>query len=202
MSNGELQVVGRHRRVRCKMCLESRVVDVETWDDRVEVKFEHDCKGKGPRLSNPVTRDGQPIPFFPMGKRVAVERIPTEEMMGTMYIPETSQNQQQYATVIAAGPQAQGILDDMGVKIGDTISFAKYSGVGWEWLVPGEGIALERTRRIDVIAVDDIQGCKETAEKMADGRLGIALHRPDGGGDGEYRFFEEVKKEETSGKAE
>lgn len=202
MSNGELKIMGRHRRVVCKMCLESRIVDVETWDDRVEAKFDHDCKVKGPKLSWPVTRDGAPLPMFPVGKRLAVQRIPQQEDFGGIVIPETSQAPQQYATVCAAGPQAQGMLEDMGIKIGDTICFAKYSGVGWDWVTPGDGLVSERQRRVDLINVDDIQGGKELAEKMIDGRMAISLYRPEGGGDGEYRFFEEVKKEETSGKAE
>lgn len=148
---------------------------------------------KGPKLSHPVTREGHPIPFFPIGDRVVVQRIPPETKVGMFTIPDTHKVEQQYATVIAAGPRAQGILDDAGIQIGDTICFGKYTGTYWEWQPEGTESIRDRAR-VDLINVGDIFGCKELAEKMVDGRLGIGLHRPDGGGDGEYRFFEEQKQ--------
>ncbi len=186
----------RKRRVRCKLCREDREVEVDTWDDRVEPTFDHDCKGKGPALSKPVTRSGDPIPFFPVGDRVCVERLPDDTKIGMIDIPETSQAKQQYATVIAAGPPAQGVLDDMGIKVGDTITFAKYSGIEWEWIPKGKGLADKQ--KVDLINVKDIQGGAELAEKMMDGRLGIALHLNESTGQQEYRFFEEVSKGETT----
>jgi co-chaperonin GroES (HSP10) len=147
----------------------------------------------GPRLSHPVTRDGSAVPFFPIGDRVLVERVPPDAKIGILHIPDNAQAPQQYATVVAAGPHAQGILDDAGIKIGDTICFGRYSGVFFEWQIPGTESYKDR-RRVDLINVSDIFGCKELAEKMIDGRLGIALHQPQGGGDPEYRFFEEQTK--------
>lgn len=146
----------------------------------------------GPRLSHPVTRDGHGVPFFPIGERVLVERIPPETKIGGLHIPETSQDKQQYATVVAAGPRAQGVLDDMGINIGDTICFGRYSGVFFEWQIPGTESYKDR-RRVDLINVNDIFGGKELAEKMLDGRLGIKLHRLPND-DQEYRFFEEIEK--------
>jgi co-chaperonin GroES (HSP10) len=147
----------------------------------------------GPRLSHPVTRDGHAVPFFPIWDRVLVERIPPEAMIGVLHVPDNAQAPQQYATVVAAGPQAQGKLDDAGIAIGDTVCFGKWAGVYFEWQIPGTDSYKDR-RRVDMINVQDVYGCKELAEKMIDGRLGIALHRPDGGGDGEYRFFAEQSK--------
>lgn len=146
----------------------------------------------GPRLSHPVTREGHPIPFFPVGKRVIVERVPPETEMCGLHIPDSYQAPQQYATVIACGPQAQGILDDMGIAIGDTVCFGKYSGVFWEFQPPGTTTHKER-RRVDMIDVADIYGAKELAEKMIDGRIGIAIHKYDDG-EQEYRFMEEVQR--------
>lgn len=146
----------------------------------------------GPRLSHPVTRDGQPIPFFPIGRRVIVERIPPETTIGGFHIPDSHQAPQQYATVIAAGPVAMGVLDDAGIGIGDVVCFGKYTGVFFEWQPEGtEGI--RDRRRVDLINVDDIYGGKELAEKLYDGRLGLMLHEADGSAP-EYRFFEEQKE--------
>jgi len=156
----------------------------------------------GPRRSHPVTRDGKAIPFFPVGKRVVVERLPPETTVlgGLLHIPDTHQAPQQYATVIAAGPAAQGILDDMGIAIGDTICFGKYAGLFWEWQPDGTTTHADR-RRVDIINVDDIFGGKELAEKMIDGRLGIDKVDIDTGlvateisKNIEYRFLEEVEK--------
>lgn len=185
-------VTGRARRVTCRLCLESQVVEVETWDDRVEATFDHDCRSKGPRLSHPVTRDGTPATFFPVGERVLVQRIPPNTKVGMFFVPETHQKRQQFATVIAAGPKAQGILDDMGIKIGDTVTLGQYAGVSWE-IPPSENI--REARELDLINVHDIFGCQELAEKMIDGRLGIMLYAiPGKDGEQEYRFFEEVAK--------
>lgn len=145
----------------------------------------------GPRLSHPVTRDGCAIPFFPVGRRLIVERLPPETEIVGLHIPDNYQAPTQYATVIAAGPGAQGVLDDMGIAIGDTVCFGKYSGVFWEWQPPELPREMKNRRRVDLISVEDIYGGKELAEKMIDGRLGISLYKPEDG-DHEYRFFEEV----------
>lgn len=145
---------------------------------------------KGPELSHPVTRDGTPIPFFPVSKRVVIERLDPEKEMGGLIIPETAQVQMGLATVLAAGPQAMGFLDDMGISVGDTVAIAKYSGLFWDWQPPGTTSTRDR-HRVDIISVDDILGCKELAEKMIDGRLGIALYQPTDGSEPEYRFMQE-----------
>jgi chaperonin GroES len=132
---------------------------------------------KGPELSHPVTRDGTPIPFFPISKRLVVERIEAEEQMGGIIIPDTAKVPHGLATVLAAGPKAMAVLDDMGIAIGDTISMAKYAGVDWEWQPPGTSAYADR-HKVVLISVDDILGCKELAEKMIDGRMGIALYQP------------------------
>lgn len=147
----------------------------------------------GPQLSHPVTRDGHQIPLFPIGKRVVIQRIPKDTMIGEFQIPESYQVEQNYATVLAAGPRAQEILDDAGICIGDTICIGKYSGVGWEWQPNGtEGVRMRQ--KVDLINVDDIFGCKELADKIFDGRMGI-VKKDLPGGDYEYRFAEEIKKE-------
>jgi co-chaperonin GroES (HSP10) len=152
----------------------------------------------GPMLSHPVTRDGHAIPFFPVGKRVAVERLPPDAKIGGLHIPDNAQAQQQYATVIACGPAAQAALDDMGISIGDTICFGKHAGVHWDWEIESDGTAatalsIQRRRSVWLIDVGDILGSKELAEKMIDGRRAI-MKRDLPDGQYEYRFFDEVKK--------
>jgi len=146
-------------------------------------------KKPGPQLSHPVTRDGTAIPFFPIGRRVVIERLEPESVMGGIIIPQTSQVQMGLATVLAAGPVAQGVLDDAGIQIGDTVAIAKYSGLFWNWQPAGTTSTKDR-HTVDIIQVDDILGCQELAEKMFDGRLGIELHDPDG--DREYRFIQQT----------
>ena len=157
----------------------------------------------GPQRSHPVTRDGSPLPFFPVGTRICVERLPPNSEVGGIIIPDSAQDKMQYGTLCAAGPQAQGRLDDMGIDIGDTICFGKHAGLEWTWTVPGEGFAHLRKRSVEIIRDEDVFGGKELAEKMIDGRLGIALYCPECGGmkddtrhdtenhksEVEYRFF-------------
>lgn len=157
-----------------------------------------DAISAGPQLSHPVTRDGHAIPFFPVGKRVAVERLPPETMIGGLHVPDNAQALQQYATVIACGPQAQGALDDMGISIGDIICFGKHAGLHWDWEIENDGTAAtalssQRRRSVYIIDVGDILGSKELAEKMIDGRRAI-MKRDLPDGQYEYRFFDEQAK--------
>lgn len=149
----------------------------------------------GPQLSHPVTRDGFCIPFFPVGKRVIVERLPPETTVlgGLLHIPDSAQAVQQYATFIAAGPQAQAVIDDMGISIGDTICFGRFAGIFFEWQPEGTASMTDR-RRVDMIDAGDILGAKELAEKIYNGEKAIMKRElPDG--QYEYRFFDEEKKD-------
>lgn len=146
-----------------------------------------------PAIGNPVTREGYPIPFFPIGKRVVIQRIPKDTKIGEFVIPESFQVEQNYATVIAAGPRAQEILDDAGISIGDTICFGKWAGTFWEWQPEGTTGFKER-QKVDLLSVDDIFGCKELSDKMIDGRLGMVKKTLAEGGY-EWRFAEEMKEE-------
>lgn len=152
----------------------------------------------GPQLSHPVTRDGHCIPFFPAGERVIVERLPENEMIGGIHIPENAKQQQQYATLIAAGLQAQGRIDDMGLVIGDTICFGKYAGQFWQWEIENDGteatkFSSQRMRRVDAVNVSDILGGQELAGKIYRGEMAI-MKRDLPDGQYEYRFFTEEKK--------
>jgi co-chaperonin GroES (HSP10) len=147
-----------------------------------------------PTLNNPVVRSGSPIPMYPTGDRVAVERLPVdEETIGGLVIPGMDREKNLYCTVIAAGPVALDVLRDMAVEIGDTVCIGKYSGVAWEWRPKG----ILRTERVDIISVKDVLGAVELVEKIMDGRLGIQLHQEKDGVD-RYRFFEEVAKGEAA----
>lgn len=153
----------------------------------------------GPRLSHPVTRDGHCIPFFPAGARVIVERLPEDAMIGGLHIPDSAKAQQQYATLVAAGLQAQAQIDDMGLKIGDTICFGKYAGQWWQWEVENDGteatkFSAQRMRRVDAVNVADIMGGQELAGKIFRGEMAIMKRElPDG--QYEYRFFDEQKRD-------
>jgi len=166
----------------------------------------------GPQRSHPVTRDGIPLPFFPVGTRLCVERLPPDTMVAGLHIPDSAQEKLQYGTLIAAGPAAQGMLDDMGIDIGDTICFGKHAGLEWTWLkhepedtpIDKREPTVKRRRSVEIIRAEDILGGKELAEKMIDGTKAIALYCPDCGGmkddakhenhtgTVEYRFFEQT----------
>lgn len=146
-----------------------------------------------PALNNPVTRDGYPIPFFPCGSRVVVQRLPPETTIAGFIIPESHRAEQNYATVIAAGLPAQEILDDMGVSIGDTVCFGKYSGTWWEWQPEGT-TEIKLRQRVDLMDAKDIFGAVETVAKVMSGSYGIIKHELPNGGY-ERRFAEELKKE-------
>lgn len=143
-----------------------------------------------PSPNNPVVRSGHPIPLFPIGDRVVVEKLDIEEeMVGHIIVPGMDKEKNLYATVIAAGPLAMDVMRDACIDIGDTVCIGKYSGVMWEWRPEGT----HKTERVDIINVKDIYGSVQLATKIMTGAIGVDLHQ-DKDGVSRHRFFEEIVK--------
>jgi chaperonin GroES len=77
------------------------------------------------------TKDA-PVNLRPLDDRVVVESLEAEEKTsGGILLPDTAKQKPQQGKVIAVGP---GKLSDkgdrlaLGVKVGDTVLFGKYSG--------------------------------------------------------------------------
>ena len=77
------------------------------------------------------TKDA-PVNLRPLDDRVVVEGLEAEEKTaGGILLPDTAKQKPQQGKVIAVGP---GKLSDkgdrlaLGVKVGDTVLFGKYSG--------------------------------------------------------------------------
>jgi len=71
----------------------------------------------------------------PLGDRVVLEVIDeTEQTSGGIYLPETAREKPQRALILAAGPGAivEGKRQEMQVKVGDKVLFAKYSGTDFK----------------------------------------------------------------------
>ena len=73
------------------------------------------------------------VTFKPLGNRIVVEPIDTEEQMsaGGIYSPDTAKEKPQEGKIVAIGP---GRLSDEGkripveVAVGDTVVYSKYGG--------------------------------------------------------------------------
>jgi len=73
------------------------------------------------------------VTFKPLGNRIVVEPLDTEEQMsaGGIYIPDTAKEKPQEGKIVAIGP---GRLSDEGkripleVAVGDTVVYSKYGG--------------------------------------------------------------------------
>jgi chaperonin GroES len=85
--------------------------------------------------------------FRPLHDRVVVQRIEQEEKTkGGIIIPDTAKEKPQEGKIVAVGPGARddrGQINAIGVKVGDTILFGKWSGSeikldGVEYLVMKE----------------------------------------------------------------
>jgi len=83
----------------------------------------------------------------PLGERVVVKLVQAEEKTrGGIVLPDTAKEKPQEAEVLAVGPGKlldSGARAEMGLKTGDRILFAKYSGTeikldGEEFLVIAE----------------------------------------------------------------
>lgn len=68
----------------------------------------------------------------PLGDRVVLEVLDeTEQTAGGIYLPETAREKPQRGQILAVGPgrlNDAGKREEMQVKVGDKVLFAKYSG--------------------------------------------------------------------------
>ena len=68
----------------------------------------------------------------PLHDRIIVERLEeTEQVVGSIIIPDTAKEKPQQGKIIAAGKgkvKDDGTVTPMDVKEGDTVLFGKYSG--------------------------------------------------------------------------
>ncbi len=67
----------------------------------------------------------------PLGTRVLARRKEAEEMRGGIILPDSAQQKQETAVVLAIGPgktDKDGKKEPMPVKVGDNILMDKYSG--------------------------------------------------------------------------
>ena len=70
--------------------------------------------------------------FTPLDDRVLIKRKTVSESKGGIILTESAQEKQQQGTVMSVGRgkyNSDGSLQPMQVKTGDTVFFAKYSGV-------------------------------------------------------------------------
>lgn len=93
----------------------------------------------------------------PMNDQVLVKRLPKEEKIGSLFIPDTAQEKRDRAEVVAVGPGAWppgrtvGKRLPMGVKKGDRVLVGKYSGQTIEL----HGEELHFVREDDLIAREE-----------------------------------------------
>ena len=88
----------------------------------------------------------------PLQDRVLIKRKTETESQGGIILTESAQEKQQQGTVVAVGPgkyNTSGTLQTMQVKSGDTVFFAQYSGV--EFNFAGEEYIVMREE--DIVAV-------------------------------------------------
>ncbi len=68
----------------------------------------------------------------PLADKLVIKVIDdTQQSQGGIFIPDSAKEKPQKGEVLAAGPgemNKEGKRDEMEVKVGDTVLFAKYSG--------------------------------------------------------------------------
>ena len=83
------------------------------------------------------TKTKAKVKFSPLGNRVVIEPLESDEQMsaGGIYLPDTAKEKPQEGKVVAVGP---GKLSDEGkripmeVKVGDKVVYSKYSGTEYK----------------------------------------------------------------------
>jgi chaperonin GroES len=72
------------------------------------------------------------VKIRPLADRVVLEVLnDTEQTAGGIYLPDTAREKPQRGVVLAVGPGRMtdsGKREEMSVKVGDKVLFAKYSG--------------------------------------------------------------------------
>jgi chaperonin GroES len=95
------------------------------------------------------------IKIRPLQDRVVVKALDSEtKTKGGIIIPDTAKEKPQQGKVVAAGPGARsedGKLTPMGVKVGDTILYGKWSGT--EVKIEGEDLLI--MKESDIMGVVD-----------------------------------------------
>jgi chaperonin GroES len=93
-----------------------------------------------------------PLSLRPLDDRVVVEPLEAEEKTsGGILLPDTAKQKPQQGKVIAVGPgrlSEKGSRTAVGVKVGDTVLFGKYSGSD----VEVSGKELKILRESDILA--------------------------------------------------
>ena len=91
------------------------------------------------------------ISIKPLADRIVVEALEdTEEMRGSLYIPDDAKEKPMQGTVIATGPgrrSEEGEIVPIGLSVGDRVLYGKYSGTevtvdGTEFLIIKESDVL------------------------------------------------------------
>lgn len=100
-----------------------------------------------------MTKQATQTKLMPLGNRILVKRLESEEKMkGGIILPDTAKKKQETATVIAIGTGKKdkaGELIPFPVKVGDKILMEKYSGQ--EVTLDGEELIILRAD--DIIAI-------------------------------------------------
>ena len=95
------------------------------------------------------------IKIRPLQDRVVVKALDSEtKTKGGIIIPDTAKEKPQQGKVVAAGPGARnedGKLTPMGVKVGDTILYGKWSGT--EVKIEGEDLLI--MKESDIMGIVD-----------------------------------------------
>lgn len=88
----------------------------------------------------------------PLGDRIVVKRLPAEDKIGSIYVPQAAQEKPTRAEVLAVGPGRtleNGRRIEPQVKTGDIVLFGKYTGT--EVKVDGDELVVLREE--DLIGV-------------------------------------------------
>lgn len=92
----------------------------------------------------------------PLGDRVVLEVLDdAEQTSGGIFIPDTAREKPQRGVILAVGPgrlRDDGKRDEMQVKVGDKVLFAKYSGTD---------VKLGSNNEVKILSEKDILGIIE-----------------------------------------
>lgn len=82
----------------------------------------------------------------PIQDQVLIKRLPTEEQVGSIILPEVSQQRRLEGVVVAVGSgliTKKGVRIPPGIKVGDRVVFAPHAGHSFKALGPDHIVIVE-----------------------------------------------------------
>lgn len=123
----------------------------------------------GESAEAPVIACTKPIPYLPIGWRVAViDSLADDYAKAGLIMVDDSNEAKHVGELVAAGLAALDVLHSHGIRVGDTIIWGKFAGVWEDWKTVENGKT--KITKVLYMSVNDILGSLDLADRVRSGK--------------------------------